>query len=173
MAGQNVTWTAEEGKIETICEEGYYGQEAWTVLTSSDNLVCEECTDAQLACREVYNETTGVYDDAALVLSGSIKASSCMALDGCVKFSDPIAPTSTIVTEDDDERKGSTTGNCSAVTRENEYCVACPAGATCPAKVIYPVEPVSNAGYWRVSLPYDNKLDVCDDRDQRTECYSG
>ena len=172
VAGQNVSWAADESKIETVCAEGFFGQEAWTVLATSADTVCQECSDDQIACRGVYNETRGAYDDAELILNGAISASSCSALEGCRVYSDPIGPSSIIVTEDDDNSPGSTRGNCSVVTMTNEYCMPCPIGSACPPKVIYPVEPVSEIGYWRLSLPYDGSLDVCDDRDSRTHCYS-
>ena len=61
VAQQNVTWTVEEEKIETTCVYGYYGQEAWTVLTSADDTVCDECGAKQVECMRWYNETTGGY----------------------------------------------------------------------------------------------------------------
>ena len=52
------------------------------------------------------------------------------------------------VTED-----GRTEANCSVVARENEYCVEAPLGSIAATKMIYPVEPVSLLGYYRVEIP--------------------
>lgn len=63
VAHQNVSWSADEGKVETLCAYGYYGQEAWTVLTTADDPTCDECSDAQVECMKYYNMTSGGYFD--------------------------------------------------------------------------------------------------------------
>jgi hypothetical protein len=95
---------------------------------------------------------------------------SCADLDGCVPFEDYVDAGSTFVTDDDSP--GKTKANCSVVSRENEYCVETPAGSISGTKVIYPVEPVSNPGYYRLDIPYGAALDECTDRDTRSSCYS-
>ena len=83
VAGQNSTWTEEDQMIKTQCEYGYYGQGAWTVLTTADDPTCQECTEQQQECMQYYNATTGGYDDDEGV---------CKTLEGCVRgFDDYIS----------------------------------------------------------------------------------
>ena len=55
VGGQNSSWDAEDGVLTTQCEYGYYGQEAWTVLTTAADPTCQECSETQVECMRYYN----------------------------------------------------------------------------------------------------------------------
>ena len=64
--------------------------------------------------------------------------------------------------------------NCSVLTREDEYCAECPTGSACEDYTsIYSVEPVSEEGYWRLTI--DGDEGDCKDlafRSHRAKCWS-
>jgi hypothetical protein len=68
--------------------------------------------------------------------------------------------------------------NYTVINTQNEYCVACPDGATCDDANIgslYPVEPYADAGYWRHEFSMHDS-DYCgqtqqQDHESRAFCY--
>jgi hypothetical protein len=153
VAGQNVSYPASDEKVVTECEQGmflfqckksisaracklritakfdfadYYGQEAFTAYpvypkgyneSSTSTIYCETCSAAQEACMDKWNSTSKTYSD-----------STCYDYSPCVSYTSPF--------------KSNLKLNCTAVNRENEYCLSCVTGSTCSApNGVTPVEP--------------------------------
>lgn len=147
IAGQNVTFEKEDDRVSMQCAYGYYGQEEWRAWTGLDGQCRYHCSDESEACMEMgsWNEETGEHD-----VEGCKEQHFCT---GHTSFFDDIQT------------------NCTALTPQDEFCVECPPGSICGTpSIIYPVEPDSLEGYYRLSDPATEE--VCEpDRLHRTECY--
>jgi hypothetical protein len=137
VAGYNVTYATP---LKAQCMAGFYGQAAWTPSLRQDGSCATPCSPASVRCMRLYNATSHSYEDPA-----------CWSVAPCTE-----------VTLVDGER-----ANCTALTRQDEYCLPCPPGSVCPASNgVLPVEPVAAVGYWRSVVPCGPE------RVHRSQCYT-
>lgn len=137
VAGYNVTYGTA---LKAQCTAGFYGQEAWTPSLLDDGSCAKPCSAASLRCMTLYNATAQSYEDPA-----------CWSVAPCTE-----------VTLVDGARV-----NCTALTREDEYCLPCPPGSVCSASNgVLPVEPVAAVGYWRSIVSCGSE------RSHRSQCYA-
>ena len=149
IAGRTIFYQEEESLVTPECKAGYYGQEAWKPTLALDR-TCTLCNAEQERCMMLYDEVRQEYRDQNCVFE-----LPCVTVPGTRLASNNSA-------------------NCTAITREDEFCLECPVGTVCPAAISddFPVEPIAEEGYWLEDVP---GLDagVCgEDRKHRPICYN-
>jgi hypothetical protein len=145
VAGQDSYFEVGSVALRAVCSSGYYGQAAWTVYTAEvlTNQGVTTSVECKLPCDPSASVCTGFYskdmNNYRLEQKFQPTSSSCEEDWTCL-INANIASVSK--------------GNCSVLTRVNEYCAACPSGSTCDSySSLYSVEPIADAGFWRFSMP--------------------
>ena len=127
IAGQNVTIDKETETLTPFCLTDYYGQQQDAVYIGPTFGMCgDECEKDSWQCKDSWNKNARNH-----TIGG------CEGEKHCEMFG---------------EVSGSNR-NCTVITRHDEYCTACPGGATCEMNTQYAEEPESLEGYWRNEWP--------------------
>jgi hypothetical protein len=149
VAGRNITLDRDDSGLSPKCVATFYGQKEDAIFWGPNLDMCaDECDLASELCMDSWDPVHRNH---------SIPA--CENAKHCVK----------IVDLNGDIK------NCTVITREDEYCVPCPGGASCEANTQYDEEPISMEGYWRRDVPATESNCGEDDfsrRDHRTHCYA-
>ncbi|GMH57924.1 hypothetical protein TrST_g5907 [Triparma strigata] len=167
VAGQNVTVDRSEELITPYCLEGTYGQEGNSAYQGVDRTLPgnNDMTKAisgigkcKAPCMKESRRCKKSWDD----FTRTILDETCEDVHFCGNY-DEISP-----------EGGANTVNCTILTREDEYCDACPGGASCELNTQYAEEPSAMEGYWRYEWPASPETcgDSWDIRKHRQMCYN-
>ncbi|GMH66617.1 hypothetical protein TL16_g04474 [Triparma laevis f. inornata] len=167
VAGQNVTVDRSQELIIPYCLEGTYGQQGDTAYQGIDRTLpgnndleksLSGIGKCKAPCMKESRRCKGSWDD----FSRTILDETCDDVHFCGDY-DEVLP-----------EGGVDTVNCTILTREDEYCDACPGGASCELNTQYAEEPAAMEGYWRYEWPASEETcgESWDVRKHRQMCYS-
>jgi hypothetical protein len=141
VAGQNLTRDALNSGIRGVCQSGFYGQPAWTIFTNPD-VTCEmPCDDSDVNTHNPKGRRCTAFFDSTGTKS--------------YRLEEPFTEDSPECKDDwscmvNEELATGKRTNCTILSRQDEYCVPCPAGSECADfTTLFSVEPISVPGFWR------------------------
>jgi hypothetical protein len=147
VAGRNVTIHKEDSDFSPACVATYYGQKEDAFYYGPILDMCgQECEIDSWICMSSWDSISRNHTNPA-----------CADAKHCDKLYD---------------LQGNIK-NCTVLTRQDEYCMPCPGGASCEANTQFDEEPVSMEGYWRKELVSSEETcgEEFERRKHRSHCY--